>query len=242
MIDVINLKVSFLGVEVLHDVSLSVKEGEIVAIVGMNGAGKSTLIKAITGIVKPLSGRITFNGNDITGHQPHLITKRGLAQVPERRRLFAGMTVMENLLVAMTNSGARVNRDHSLAKVFRLFPILQQRCKQRAGTLSGGEQQMLAISRGLMALPKLLIMDEPSLGLAPLLVQEVWNVISRFNIEENLTVLLAEQNLAGALKISHRGYVLEKGSIVLEGIGKELLLDAHTRQAYLGLERDVNQF
>lgn len=219
---------------VLHDVSFDVEEGQVVSVIGANGAGKSTLVKVISGMVRPTAGQIMFRGEDITALPVHEIVTRGVVHVPEGRRLFGDMTVLENLLLGSTHAGARASRSQGLENVYTLFPILAERRSQLAGTLSGGQQQMVAIARGLMSCPKLLILDEPSLGLAPKVVTEILSVISRLN-EEGLTVLLIEQNVKHSLAISDRGVVLENGRIALADTGAALLNNEHTRRAYLGL-------
>jgi branched-chain amino acid transport system ATP-binding protein len=219
---------------VLHDVSFDVEEGQVVSVIGANGAGKSTLVKVISGMVRPTTGQIMFRGEDITALPVHEIVTRGVVHVPEGRRLFGDMTVLENLLLGSTHAGARVSRSQGLESVYTLFPILAERRSQLAGTLSGGQQQMVAIARGLMSCPQLLMLDEPSLGLAPKIVTEILGVISRLN-EEGLTVLLIEQNVKHSLAISDRGVVLENGRIALADTGAALLNNEHTRRAYLGL-------
>ena len=219
---------------VLHDVSFDVDEGQVVSVIGANGAGKSTLVKVISGMVRPTSGQIMFRGEDITTLPVHEIVSRGVVHVPEGRRLFGDMTVLENLLLGSTHAGARASRPQGLENVYTLFPILAERRSQLAGTLSGGQQQMVAIARGLMSCPQLLMLDEPSLGLAPKVVTEILGVISRLN-EAGLTVLLIEQNVKHSLAISDRGVVLENGRIALADSGAALLNNEHTRRAYLGL-------
>jgi branched-chain amino acid transport system ATP-binding protein len=219
---------------VLHEVSFDVEEGQVVSVIGANGAGKSTLVKVISGMVRPTTGQIIFRGEDITALPVHEIVTRGVVHVPEGRRLFGDMTVLENLLLGSTHAGARASRSQGLENVYTLFPILAERRSQLAGTLSGGQQQMIAIARGLMSCPQLLMLDEPSLGLAPKVVTEILGVISRLN-EEGLTVLLIEQNVKHSLAISDRGVVLENGRIALADTGAALLNNEHTRRAYLGL-------
>jgi branched-chain amino acid transport system ATP-binding protein len=219
---------------VLRDVGFDVDEGEIVSVVGANGAGKSTLVRVISGMLRPSGGQILFRGEDITALPPHEIVLRGIVHVPEGRRLFGDMTVLENLLLGSTHPAARKHRDQSLARAFDLFPILQERERQLASTLSGGEQQMLAIARGLMSRPRLLMLDEPSLGLAPRIVTEILGVIRTLN-DGGLTVLLIEQNVKHSLAISDRGIVLENGKVALVDRGEALLSNEHTRRAYLGV-------
>ena len=235
MLKVDNINAGYGDINIISHVSLEVKEGEIVSLVGGNGAGKTTLICAITGLIKPTNGRVFFKGEEVTKKNSDKIVEKGLIQVPEGRQLFGKMTVLENLEMGAIHKRPRENRDKSLKKVFELFPILFQRKTQKAGTLSGGEQQMLAIARGLMGLPKLLVLDEPSLGLAPIIIKQIFNIIAEINTNEKITVFLVEQNLNATLRMSHRGYVLENGMIVLEGSGSELLNDEHTKKAYLGM-------
>ncbi len=220
--------------KVLHHVSIEVKEGEIVAIVGSNGAGKSTLVKAITGLIQPTAGKVLFNDRDITALPAHEIYEMGIAQVMERRRLFPDMTVLENLLIGGASKRALPHREESLRYVYELFPILKERAGQRAKTLSGGQQQMVAIGRALMGRPSMLILDEPSIGLAPVIVKEVFQAIQTIN-KQGVTVLLNEQNVKRSLSICHHAYVLENGKIVLEGTGLELLHDEKTMKAYIGV-------
>jgi branched-chain amino acid transport system ATP-binding protein len=219
---------------VLHDVSFDVENGQVVSVIGANGAGKSTLVKVISGMVRPTTGQIIFDGEDITALPVHEIVTRGIVHVPEGRRLFNDMSVLENLQLGSTHDGARASRAQGLERVYSLFPILAERRSQLAGTLSGGQQQMVAIGRGLMSSPKLLMLDEPSLGLAPKVVTEILAVINGLN-RAGLTVLLIEQNVKHSLAISDRGVVLENGSIALADSGAALLNNEHTRRAYLGL-------
>jgi branched-chain amino acid transport system ATP-binding protein len=219
---------------VLNDVEFNVEEGEIVSVVGANGAGKSTLVRVISGMLRPTTGQVAFRGENITSRPAHEIVLLGVVHVPEGRRLFREMTVLENLMLGSTHLAARRHRREGLEQVFALFPILRERQVQRASTLSGGEQQMLAIARGLMSMPRLLILDEPSLGLAPRVVTEILNVIRMLN-EKGLTVLLIEQNVRHSLAISDHGIVLENGRVVLADRGEALLNNEHTRRAYLGV-------
>jgi branched-chain amino acid transport system ATP-binding protein len=219
---------------VLNDVEFDVEEGEIVSVVGANGAGKSTLVRVISGMLRPTTGQVAFRGENITSRPAHEIVLLGIVHVPEGRRLFGEMTVLENLMLGSTHLAARRHRREGLEQVFALFPILRERQVQRASTLSGGEQQMLAIARGLMSMPRLLILDEPSLGLAPRVVTEILNVIRMLN-EKGLTVLLIEQNVRHSLAISDHGIVLENGRVVLADRGEALLNNEHTRRAYLGV-------
>jgi branched-chain amino acid transport system ATP-binding protein len=234
LLEVTGVSARYGRAQVLHEVSFDVAEGQIVSVVGANGAGKTTLVKVISGLVRPAGGRIALDGEEITHLPPHAIVLRGIVQVPEGRRLFGDMTVLENLLLGSTHAGARRERAGGLDRVHALFPILRERQGQLARTLSGGEQQMLAIARGLMARPRLLILDEPSLGLAPRIVTEILEVIRGLN-RAGLTVLLIEQNVRHSLSLAHRGVVLENGRIVLVDSGQALLGNEHTRRAYLGL-------
>jgi len=233
MLSVEKLKVSYGKVQALWDVTLSVPEGEIVALVGANGAGKTTLLKTISGLLRRQSGSILYDGSHIEDASPPEIVKGGVVHVPEGRKLFPEMTVIDNLLMG-AYTVPQAERPGRLEQIFAIFPILKERMKQVAGTLSGGEQQMVAIGRGLMAGPKLLMLDEPSLGLAPLFVEEVFHVVTEIN-RSGVTVLLVEQNTHHALTIAHRGYVMELGRIALSGTGEELLADGNVRKAYLGL-------
>ena len=233
MLKVENLNVYYGVIHAIKDINLEVKEGEIVSLIGANGAGKTSTLQAISGMLKPKSGKGSFLEQDLGKVEPHNILKMGLAHVPEGRRVFAGMTVKENL-----EMGAYTRKDPdeinaNLEKVFMRFPRLLERKKQLAGTLSGGEQQMLAIGRAIMSNPKMLLLDEPSMGLSPLLVKEIFSIIKELN-ESGMTILLVEQNARKALAISDRAYVLETGRIVLEGNAKELLEDDAVKKAYLG--------
>lgn len=221
------------AVQALTEVSLHVMPGEIVTLIGANGAGKSTLLMTICGDPRPRSGRIRLAGEDITALPTHAIMRYGLAQAPEGRRIFPRMTVRENLLMG-AETLTRGDPTPQLEQVFALFPRLKERLSQRGGTLSGGEQQMLAIGRALMSKPRLLLLDEPSLGLAPLVVRQIFGAIRRLNAETGLTVLLVEQNANLALRLAHRGYVLVTGRITMEGSGKALLARPEIRDAYLG--------
>ncbi|WP_148223904.1 ABC transporter ATP-binding protein [Spirochaeta thermophila] len=233
MLKVEELRVNYDAIEALHGISFEVREGEIVTLIGANGAGKSTTLNAICGLVPVSRGRITFMEEDLVGLSPHGIVQRGISQVPEGRRVFANLTVEDNLLMgAYTRKDAKaVRRD--MEQVYERFPRLKERYRQLAGTLSGGEQQMLALGRALMSRPRLLLMDEPSMGLAPLLVREIFSIIQDLN-REGVTILLVEQNAHMALKIAHRGYVLETGNIILSGTVAELLENEEVKRAYLG--------
>ncbi|MBI3452849.1 MAG: ABC transporter ATP-binding protein [Rhodospirillales bacterium] len=220
--------------QALDGVSLAVDEGAVVAIVGANGAGKSSLIRAIAGIEPAARGRVAFKGQDITGWPSHRVCNLGIGQVAEGRQIFPTLSVRENLEMGAVISRARAGAAATMRRVFEIFPRLAERQRQAAGTLSGGEQQMVAIGRCLMGRPELIMFDEPSLGLAPTVVQEVFRVIRRLN-DEGITIILVEQNVAVSLKLADRAYVLENGRIVLAGTGEELLNDDRVRQAYLGL-------
>jgi branched-chain amino acid transport system ATP-binding protein len=221
------------AIHALRDVSLSVRTGEVVTLLGANGAGKSTTLRAITGLLTPTSGRIVFDGKEITGVPAHKLVARGISMSPEGRGVFANLTVLENLEMGayLTRSAATIKRD--MERGFVLFPRLKERMKQRAGTLSGGEQQMLAMARALMSHPKLLLLDEPSLGLAPIVCQTIFTTLDEIKAE-GTTVLLVEQNAKAALKHSDRGYVLETGSVIFEGSASTLAGDPRVREAYLG--------
>ena len=234
MLRVSDLNVYYGDAQALDQVTLDVPEGQIVAIVGANGAGKTSLIRTIAGMLQPAQGHITFRGSDITGWPSHRVCNAGIGQVAEGRQVFPTLTVKENLDVAALLPRARVKRSDSLAQVFAMFPILAERAHQAAGTLSGGEQQMLAIGRCLMGRPDLVMFDEPSLGLAPAIVQEVLKTIRELN-RNGLTCILVEQNVAVSLRLADRAYVLENGRITLTGTGAELLADDRVRQAYLGM-------
>ena len=220
--------------QALDDVSLEVDAGDIVAVVGSNGAGKSSLIRTIAGIEKPRSGTIVYKGVDITGWPSHRICNLGVGQGAEGRQIFAGLTVRENLEVGAYLERGRRKSAETMERVFAMFPILLERAEQQAGTLSGGEQQMLAIGRCLLGQPELIMFDEPSLGLAPTIVQEVFGIVERLNAE-GTPIILVEQNVAVSLKMANRAYVLENGRIVLSGPGEDLLEDDRVREAYLGL-------
>lgn len=234
ILQVQNLNLFYGDAQALEDVSLDVEEGATVAIVGANGAGKSSLIRTIAGMHVPRGGRIVHRGEDIAGWESHRVCNRGIGQVAEGRQIFPSLTVLENLEVGAMLPRARAKERESLAAVYALFPRLAERQHQAAGTLSGGEQQMLAIGRCLMGQPELIMFDEPSLGLAPTLVQEIFSVIQRLN-REGTTIILVEQNVAVSLKLASRAYVLENGRIVMSGPGATLLHDDRIRQAYLGL-------
>jgi branched-chain amino acid transport system ATP-binding protein len=232
MLSIEGLDVFYGPIQALNSVTARVEQGEIVAIIGSNGAGKSTLLRTVSGLQRPRSGRILYEGVDIAGTPPEKIVGAGISQSPEGRRIFTEMSVRENLLLgAYTRKDSAVQAD--IEKCFDRFPRLRERYHQNAGTLSGGEQQMLAMSRALMSRPRLLLLDEPSMGLAPNLVTEVFEMIGELN-REGVTILLVEQNAHRALEIADRGYVLETGSVVLEGKGSDLLHDSKVKEAYLG--------
>lgn len=233
MLRIENLRAGYGDLEILHGIDLEVREGEVVALIGANGAGKTTTLKSISGVVRATSGTVMFDDQAIHTWQPRRIVSEGLIQVPEGRKLFPDLTVRENLLLGAYRRG-RSEAEETFDEVFDLFPLLRERAGQTAGTLSGGEQQMLAIGRALMAKPRLLMLDEPSLGLAPMLVADIFEVVRDLR-RRGLTVMLVEQNAVHALQLSDRGYVLENGNVVLEGTGEELLGDDRVRSAYLGL-------
>jgi branched-chain amino acid transport system ATP-binding protein len=235
VLEIDNLHVFYGGIHALKGIHLEVEKGRIIALIGANGAGKSTTLRAISGLVKPQQGSIRFLGQDIAGRASHQVVEMGVVMVPEGRRIFPNLTVMENLLLGGYIRRNRQELREDLEWVFTLFPRLRERTWQKGGTLSGGEQQMLAVARALMSRPRLLMMDEPSLGLAPLLVKEIFEIITTLNAQ-GVTILLIEQNAKAALEIAHYAYVLETGRITLEGEGKTLLLDERVRKAYLGEE------
>ena len=229
-----SLSAGYDGVTVVRDIDLSVEEGGIATIVGANGAGKTTTMRAISGVLRPVRGEIVLAGESIQGLPSHQVVARGLVMVPEGRKLFPSLTVMENLELGAFQPHCRRRRGESLDRVFTIFPLLRERKRQRAGTLSGGEQQMVAIGRALMSLPKVLMLDEPSLGLAPVVVRTLFDVVRDINAT-GTTVILVEQNVKHALSISTQAWVFENGSIALRGTGPELLEDENTRRAYLGM-------
>ena len=234
MIKLTNVNMSYGDLQVLWDISFEVREGEIVVLVGANGAGKSSILKTISGLQQVSSGDITFMGESLTNVSPEKVINKGVVHVPEARRLFNEMTVEENLIMGSLLPAAKKKRNESIEMCYDLFPRLKERRLQLAGTLSGGEQQMVAVSRGLMSLPKLLMLDEPSLGLAPVLVQDIFDIIKSVR-KQGITVLLVEQNVQSTLTFCDRAYVLENGHITLEGTGDELLHNEHVRSAYLGI-------
>lgn len=233
LLEVKDLVVSYGGIEALKGISFSVDEGQIVTLIGANGAGKSTTLRAITGIVPVKSGTILYNGEAITGMDTQKVVERGIALVPEGRRVFANLTVLENLKIGayLRKDTAQIQKD--IEYIYKLFPRLEERSWQLAGTLSGGEQQMLAVGRAMMTRPRLIMMDEPSLGLAPLVVKDIFGIISRLSAD-GITILLIEQNANAALHAAHYGYVLETGMMTLSGTGEELLSSKSIQEAYLG--------
>ncbi len=235
MLKIENIKTFYGNIQALQDVSIEVSEGEIITLIGANGAGKSTTLMSISGIEPPRSGKIFFEGKDITGMDPDKIVSLGIVQVPEGRRIFPFLTVRENLDMGafLRNDKESIKKD--IEYVFSLFPILAERRNQAGGTLSGGEQQMLAISRALMAKPRLLLLDEPSLGLAPIITQQIMEIIKKVNTENKTTIFLVEQNANLALKIADRGYVMETGRITMKDTAKNLREDEKVRKAYLGV-------
>jgi len=231
MLKLENIHTSYGSIKAITGITMEIRQGEIVSLIGSNGAGKSTCLMTISGILRPSSGSIFLNGKDISGLAPHKVVARGISQVPEGRRIFPRLTVLENLQM-----GAFLERGNftaSLERIYKLFPILEERQKQYGGTLSGGEQQMLAIGRALMANPAILLLDEPSLGLAPIMVSKIFKTIREIN-SEGVTILLVEQNALAALKLAHRGYVLENGSITISGSSEALLSNEKVKHAYLG--------
>jgi len=233
-LEVKNIDVYYGDVQVIFGLSLEIAEGEVVSIIGGNGAGKSTLLKTISGLMQPAKGEIFFQGNSIQTAPPEEIVECGVIQVPEGRRLFTLMSVKDNLIVGAYNSRADQHMNSTIEEVYTLFPLLRERESQLAMTLSGGEQQMVAIGRGLMARPKLLMIDEPSLGLAPILIKDIFQTVRKI-ADQGTTVLLVEQDVKHSLSLSDRGYVLEHGRIAMEGPAKDLLDDPHIKTAYLGL-------
>jgi branched-chain amino acid transport system ATP-binding protein len=234
LLEVSELRVKYGDVVAVHKASFRVGEGEIVAIVGSNGAGKTTAVNAISGLIKIESGDIVFQGKNIEGLPSHDIVEKGLIQIPEGRKIFPNLTVQENLRLGSYTPKAKEKRKETMERVFSLFPVLADRGRQRAGSLSGGEQQMLALGRGLMSLPILLMMDEPSLGLAPMFVNQLFEMVAMIN-DMGTTILLIEQNTANALNCCNRGYVIENGVITIDGTGEGLLRDPHVVEAYLGV-------
>jgi branched-chain amino acid transport system ATP-binding protein len=235
MLELREVKTFYGNIMALKGITLKIGESEIITLIGANGAGKSTTLMSISGIVPPRSGDILFRGKSISGRDPHEIVDLGISQVPEGRRIFSQLTVLENLDMGAFNRRDTRGIKKDIDRVFALFPILAERRHQPGGTLSGGEQQMLAISRALMAKPRLLLLDEPSLGLAPLIVQSIFRMIQKINREDGVTIFLVEQNAHLALQVAHRGYVMENGLITLEGTADSLLNNDEVRRAYLGI-------
>ena len=233
MLRIENLDFSYGDLQVLWGLSLEVNQGEIVTVLGANGAGKSTTLKNVSRLVRPSAGTITFEGKDLCKLESHQVVEMGVVQVPEGRRIFPEMTVLENLRMGSFIKATRPDRQRNIERAFTLFPRLAERQKQLGGTLSGGEQQMLAIGRGLMTNPRLMLLDEPSLGLSPLFVKNIFEIIKEIN-KQGTTILLVEQNVFQSLRISHRAYVLETGRVVLSGTGEELLGNEHVKKAFLG--------
>lgn len=236
MLEVKDLHVSYGAIKAVQGISFEMEQGETVALIGSNGAGKSTTLRTISGLEKAKSGSIVFQGQELTKLKPHQIVELGIAHVPEGRRVFARMSVDENLRMGANIIKDRAQIKQDLERVYDIFPRLRERMKQQAGTLSGGEQQMLAVGRALMSRPKVLMMDEPSLGLAPLIVKDIFSIIRRVNAD-GITVLLIEQNANAALRVANYGYVLETGTIALTGTGEELLRNESVREAYLGKKK-----
>lgn len=233
MLEVSNLKVNYGMIQAIKGISFKVEEGEIIALIGANGAGKTTTLHTVSGLLKAREGSILFNGKELTKTQPHKIVEMGMAHVPEGRRIFQQLTVYENLILGAYTRSDKKEIAENLEMIYKRFPRLEERKKQIAGTLSGGEQQMLAMGRALISNPKIVLMDEPSMGLSPLLVSEIFDIIQSIN-KSGTTVLLVEQNAKKALSIANRAYVLETGKIVLEGDAKELMNNDQIKKAYLG--------
>ncbi len=234
MLEVRGVSAGYGDLEVLHDIDLTLNEGEVVAVVGSNGAGKSTLMRTLAGLIRPRRGSIEFDGRDITTIPAHTVAELGIVYVPEGRRLFGRLSVLDNLLVGSFARRTRSERAKNLELVFELFPVLKDRMQQRSGSLSGGEQQMLAIGRGLMACPKVLLLDEPSLGIAPVIVDRIFDTVRRLKAM-GLPVLLSEQNVRRALQVGDRGMVIQTGRVVMTGTGTELLESDRIKRAYLGM-------
>jgi len=233
MLNIRDLHVYYGGIHALKGISLTVPKGKIVTLIGANGAGKSSTLRAISGLIKGMKGSITYNGNEIAGKNPVDIVTGGIMMAPEGRKIFPHLSVFENLMLGAYSRSDKAGIAKDMDWVFELFPRLSERRNQKGGTLSGGEQQMLAVARALMSAPELVMLDEPSLGLAPLLVKEVFSIIRMIN-DRGMTVLLVEQNAYAALKVAHHAYVLETGTITLSGTGESLIADARVREAYLG--------
>jgi branched-chain amino acid transport system ATP-binding protein len=234
LLEIRKLSFAYGDLRVLWDVDLEVRQGEIVTVVGGNGAGKSTTLRNVSRLLRPMSGTLRFQEHDLTRLESHQVVELGIVQVPEGRRIFPEMTVLENLRMGSYTPSTRADRGRNVERAFTLFPRLKERQKQLGGTMSGGEQQMLAIARGLMGNPKLLLLDEPSLGLSPLFVKNIFDIIAEIN-RQGTSILLVEQNVFQSLRIAHRAYVLETGRVVMTGSGQELLGNDHVKKAYLGL-------
>ena len=235
MLKVEGLNAGYGAVNILWDVSFELKDGEVVAILGSNGAGKTTMVRAITGMIKPASGSIVFDGEELCKKPSRYILDKGIVQVPEGRQLFTEMTVLENLQMGAFSKQTKEHFQENLAKCYKWFPKLEERSKQAAGTLSGGEQQMVAVARAIIGMPKLLILDEPSLGLAPNIVDDILNVAKTMAKESGVSVLLVEQDITKALATADRGYVIENGHVALQGTAAELSVNEHVKKAYLGI-------
>lgn len=235
MLKVEGLNAGYGAVNILWDVSFELNDGEVVAILGSNGAGKTTMVRAITGMIKPSSGSIVFNGEELCKKPSRYILDKGVVQVPEGRQLFTEMTVLENLQMGAFSKQTKEHFQENLAKCYKWFPKLEERSKQAAGTLSGGEQQMVAVARAIIGMPKLLILDEPSLGLAPNIVDDILNVAKTMSKESGISVLLVEQDITKALATADRGYVIENGHVALQGTAEELSVNEHVKKAYLGI-------
>ncbi len=233
MLNLSGVNVNYGQLRVLREIHFAAEKGKIVSIIGANGAGKTTLLNTVSGLIRPSAGTVLYDGRPIHERTPHEIVALGIVHVPEGRKLFTSLTVEDNLKVGSYLQNAKKDRSKSLEQVYAMFPRLKERRKQLAQTLSGGEQQMLAIGRGLMSKPKLLMLDEPSLGLAPVLVSAIFSTVREIN-REGVTILLVEQNIVYALRMSHQGHVIENGRVVLSGTGEELLRNEHTKQAYFG--------
>lgn len=235
MLKVENLNAGYGSVNILWDVSFDMNDGEVVAILGSNGAGKTTMVRAITGMIRPTSGSVVFNGEELCKKSSREILDKGIVQVPEGRQLFTEMTVLENLQMGAFNKETKAHFQENLERCYKWFPKLEERARQAAGTLSGGEQQMVAVARALIGMPKLLILDEPSLGLAPNIVDDILNVAKTLAQESGISVLLVEQDITKALATADRGYVIENGRVSLSGTAAELAANEHVKKAYLGI-------
>jgi branched-chain amino acid transport system ATP-binding protein len=235
MLDITHLDVFYGDLQALWDISFKIAEGKIVTLIGSNGSGKSTIMKAITGQLKPKTGRISFNNKQIDNLPPHRIVESGICLVPEGRRLFPSMNIQENLEVGASTKTARKEKNSTITWVYDIFPVLKERARQQAGTLSGGEQQMLAIGRALMSNPKMLLIDEMSLGLSPIVVQDISRIIKEINQSKKLTILLVEQDVQLALSLADEGYIIENGRIVGQGKSADLLCNEQVKEAYLGI-------